>query len=141
MDHPNFQIPSKLSKNPKFPSCKFTNLLREFLNNIFSQLSLPFAAALAGRFPTASSTLAFALAFALALASNTQARSNLPQKAETLRSKYQSHDGSKGISYMIHGEVYLPWAPKTVKNKGVGHLKPRLFTMKTSKHVSLGGPW
>ena len=29
---------------------------------------------------------------------------------------------------------YLPWAPKTMKNKGFGHLQTRLFTIKTSKH-------
>ena len=29
-----------------------------------------------------------------------------------------------------------------MKNKGFGHLKTRLFTIKkTSKHVGLGGPW
>ena len=28
-----------------------------------------------------------------------------------------------------------------MKNKGFGHLKTRLFTIKTSKHVALGGPW
>ena len=31
--------------------------------------------------------------------------------------------------------------PKTMKNKGFGHLKTRLFTIQTSKHVSLGGSW
>ena len=35
----------------------------------------------------------------------------------------------------------IPWAPKTMKNKGFGHLKTRLFTIKTSKNVGLGGPW
>ena len=35
----------------------------------------------------------------------------------------------------------LPWAPKTMKNRGFGHLKTRLFTIKASKHVGLGGPW
>ena len=34
-----------------------------------------------------------------------------------------------------------PWAPKTMKNKGFGQLKTRLFTTKTSKNVGLGGPW
>ena len=33
-----------------------------------------------------------------------------------------------------------PWAPKTMKNKGFGHLKTRLFTIKTSKHVGFGDP-
>ena len=28
-----------------------------------------------------------------------------------------------------------------MKNKGFGHLKTRLFTIKTSKNVGLGGPW
>ena len=28
-----------------------------------------------------------------------------------------------------------------MKNKGFGHLKARLFTIKTSKNVGLGGPW
>ena len=30
---------------------------------------------------------------------------------------------------------------KPMKNKVFGHLKTRLFTIKTSKHVGLGGPW
>ena len=38
----------------------------------------------------------------------------------------------KGVSSM---------SPKTMKNKGFGHLKTRLFTIKTSKHFGLGGPW
>ena len=28
-----------------------------------------------------------------------------------------------------------------MKNTGLGHLKTRLFTIKTSKNVGLGGPW
>ena len=28
-----------------------------------------------------------------------------------------------------------------MKNRGFGHLKTKLFTIKTSKHVGLGGPW
>ena len=28
-----------------------------------------------------------------------------------------------------------------MKNKGFGHLKTRLFTIKPSKNVGLGGPW
>ena len=28
-----------------------------------------------------------------------------------------------------------------MKNKGFGHLKTMLFTIKTSKKVGLGGPW
>ena len=28
-----------------------------------------------------------------------------------------------------------------MKNKGFGHLKTRLFTIKTSKDVGFGGPW
>ena len=35
----------------------------------------------------------------------------------------------------------VQWAPKTMKNKGFGHLKTKLFTIKRSKHVGLGGPW
>ena len=35
--------------------------------------------------------------------------------------------------------TYIPWAPKTIKNKGFGRLKTRLFT-KTSQNVGLGGP-
>ena len=31
--------------------------------------------------------------------------------------------------------IYIPWAPKTMKNQGFGHLNTRLFTKKTSKHV------
>ena len=41
-------------------------------------------------------------------------------------------------SFRMHS---LPWAPKTMKNKGFGHLKTRLFTIKTSKNVGFGGPW
>ena len=36
------------------------------------------------------------------------------------------------------------WFIKTMKNKGFGHLKTRLFTIKaskSSKNVGLGGPW
>jgi len=33
---------------------------------------------------------------------------------------------------------YLPWAPKTMKNKGFGHLKTRLYTIKTSKNIGFG---
>ena len=33
------------------------------------------------------------------------------------------------------------WAPKTMKHKGFGHLKTRLFTIKTSKNVCFGAPW
>ena len=28
-----------------------------------------------------------------------------------------------------------------MKNRGLGHLKTRLFTIKTSKHVGFGGSW
>jgi len=28
-----------------------------------------------------------------------------------------------------------------MKNKGFGHLKTRLFTIKTSKNIGFGGPW
>ena len=35
----------------------------------------------------------------------------------------------------------LPWAPTTMKNKGLGHRKTRLCITKTSKNVGLGGPW
>ena len=28
-----------------------------------------------------------------------------------------------------------------MKNKGFGHLKTRLFTIKTSKNLGIGGPW
>ena len=38
-------------------------------------------------------------------------------------------------------KVYIPWAPKTMKNKGFGHLKARLFTINTSQNVGFGGPW
>ena len=34
----------------------------------------------------------------------------------------------------------IPWASKTMKNKGFGHLKTRLFTIQTSKHVWFWGP-
>lgn len=33
---------------------------------------------------------------------------------------------------------HLPWAPKTMENKAFGHLRTRLFTIKTSKNVVLG---
>ena len=33
----------------------------------------------------------------------------------------------------------LPWAPKTMKNHGFGHLRTRLFTMKTSKKYRFWG--
>ena len=33
---------------------------------------------------------------------------------------------------------HIPWAPKTMKNKGFGHLKTRLFTIKTSKNLGFG---
>ena len=36
---------------------------------------------------------------------------------------------------------FIPWARKTMKKKGFGHPKTRLFTKKTSKHVGFGGPW
>ena len=44
--------------------------------------------------------------------------------------------------YRIPDLFSLPWAPKTMKNKGFGfgHLKTRLFTIKTSKNVGFGGP-
>ena len=54
------------------------------------------------------------------------------------------HDGSdgKGGLLLFNGHVwYLPWAPKTMKNKGFGHLKTRLFAINTSKNVGSGGPW
>ena len=41
--------------------------------------------------------------------------------------------------YEVH--VFLPWAPKTMKDRGFGHLNTRLFTIKTSKNVGFGGPW
>ena len=37
--------------------------------------------------------------------------------------------------------VKHPRAPKTMKNKGFGHLKTRLFTIKNSKNLGIGGPW
>ena len=44
-----------------------------------------------------------------------------------------------GIYVRFPGGVYI--YPKTMKNKGFGHLKTRLFTIKTSKHVGFGIPW
>ena len=41
----------------------------------------------------------------------------------------------------IWGIYKVPWAPKTMKNRGFGHLKTRLFTIKTSKNLGFGGPW
>ena len=39
--------------------------------------------------------------------------------------------------------VFFSMSPqnKTMKNEGFGHLKTRLFTIKTSKNVCSGGPW
>ena len=34
----------------------------------------------------------------------------------------------------------VPGAPKTMKNKGFGHPKTRLCTIKTSKNLDFGGP-
>ena len=36
--------------------------------------------------------------------------------------------------------VFLPWAPKTMKKKGFGHIKTMLFTIKTSKNCRFWGP-
>ena len=39
-------------------------------------------------------------------------------------------------------QIYnVPWAPKTMKNKGFGHLKTWLSNTKTSNNVGLGCPW
>ena len=35
---------------------------------------------------------------------------------------------------------HIPWAPKTMNNKGFVHLKKQVVTIKTSKHVGFGGP-
>ena len=50
---------------------------------------------------------------------------------------------SNSLSHYVHlcTGFYMPWAPKTMKNKGFGQLKTRLFTINTSKNVGLGGPW
>ena len=46
-----------------------------------------------------------------------------------------------GGSYFQNGrEKKVPWAPKTTKYNGFGHLKTRLCTIKTSKNVGFGGP-
>ena len=37
--------------------------------------------------------------------------------------------------------VSIPWAPKTMKNEGFGHLKTRILTIKTFRNVGLGGPY
>ena len=43
--------------------------------------------------------------------------------------------------FLLKKKSSLPWAPKTMKNKGFGHLKTRWFTIKTSKNVGFRGPW
>ena len=48
------------------------------------------------------------------------------------------HQKSTGMS-MVLSKYHGP--PKTMKNEGFGHLKPRLFTIKPSKNVGFGGPW
>jgi len=35
-------------------------------------------------------------------------------------------------------KVYMPWAPKTMKNRGFGHLTKGLFTINNPKHVGFG---
>ena len=45
------------------------------------------------------------------------------------------------ICYVLSFKVSIPWAPKTIQNKSFGHLKTRLFTIKTSKNVGFGGSW
>ena len=39
----------------------------------------------------------------------------------------------------VYGNCIYPEPTKTMKHKGLGHLKTRLFTIKTSKHVGFGG--
>ena len=41
----------------------------------------------------------------------------------------------------MKSEYVFTMSLKAMKNKGFGHLKTRLFTIKTSKHVGFGGPW
>ena len=36
--------------------------------------------------------------------------------------------------------ISIPWAPKTMKNEGFGHLKTRILTIKTFRNVGFGGP-
>ena len=43
------------------------------------------------------------------------------------------------IYLFIYLSIYI-MAPKTMKKKGFGHLKTRLFTIKTSKNIGFGGP-
>ena len=53
-------------------------------------------------------------------------------------SKYRGTFFWKQKPYFIE----LPFrAPKDMKNKVLGHQQPRLFTIKTSKHVNFWGPW
>ena len=48
---------------------------------------------------------------------------------------------TRGINDLVVSPLFfLPWAPKTMKSKGLGHIKTRLFTTKTSKNVGVGGP-
>ena len=43
------------------------------------------------------------------------------------------------IGEVILNKTYTMTPPQTMKNKGFGHLETRLFTIKTSKSVGLGG--
>ena len=53
----------------------------------------------------------------------------------------QYKDSSRHKLIEISNWYWIPWAPKTMKNRGFGHLKTRLFTIKTSKTLGFGGPW
>ena len=55
-------------------------------------------------------------------------------KTQTIEKKY-----GKSLQITIHLHSMSPQNPW--KNKGFGHLKTRLFTIKTSKNVGFGGPW
>lgn len=47
--------------------------------------------------------------------------------------------GAMGLAY-IYLYTYIPWDPKIMKNKGLGHLKTRSLIIKTSKNIGFWGP-
>ena len=63
-----------------------------------------------------------------------------PQKNELLTFTIKIHS-KRLFKFERIFTIYIPWAPKTMKNKGFGHLKTRFCTIKTSKNVGFRGPW
>ena len=54
---------------------------------------------------------------------------------------WELHHNKPPWREFLLGILCIPWAPQTKRNKGVGHLKTRFFTINTSKNEGLGGPW